>query len=661
MEQLKASIIVVSSACYSKSEEDRTGPALVTFLEQQPWITVDSVDIVDDDESMIRELVQKMTNDNETAPSLILLGGGTGFTKKDVTPEAVKPLFAKEAPAVVHAMLAHSFKITPYAICSRPVAGVIGETLVVTLPGSPKGARENLEAIVEMLEHILGQLKVDSARELHKKKDHPVEIHSHSHSHSQSDHGHGHSHSHSHGPGSGPGHSVQRHILSNALGGPVSQRARKSPYPMIPVTQAMELISKFTPNSTVVQKLITDEDITGYVLSEDVYARKNVPNFDASIVDGYAVIHTDCPGSFPVVSVSHAAPGEEKLLRSGNIVRVTTGAPIPLGTTAVIPVEETELVEASADGEELQIRILAMNVTPGDNIRKNGSDISKGTLALPQGKRISRVGGELGLLASIGVIKVNLYRKPVIGVLSTGDELVDLSTANIDESLQYGQIYDTNRPLLKQLFKESGFEVHDLGIANDRLGNLSKRITDGLAKIDYLITTGGVSMGEMDLLKPYIERELDGDIHFGRVAMKPGKPTTFASFREGHQFHGKVIFALPGNPASASVTANLFVLPSLFKFSGVVNPVDPGQLPMLSSVDVVLKQDAKLDPRPEYQRVYIHQEGANLVAESTGFQRSSRIGSVAGANGLLILPSSDDGPSVLPKGTKVSALVIDIL
>lgn len=653
MEQFNAAIVIVSSSCFSHTSEDRTGPVIADYLESRDWNT--TIDIVDDDKAMIQELVRRLTADTATAPNLIVLSGGTGFTKKDVTPEAVKPLLDKEAPGIVHAMLSHSFGITPYAICSRPVAGVLNETLIVTIPGSPKGATENLDAIIDKLKHILNQLRVDSARELHKPSDHPSsEVkhsgHSHEHSHEHSAHSHDHSHEHSHQHS----HGVKLHLLSNALNGPVSQRARKSPYPMVSVLQALDYIDKFTPKPSVIKKKLTDDDITGYVLAQDVFARVNVPDFNASIVDGYAVIHSDCPGTFPVVSVSHAAPGETKRIRSGTVVRVTTGAPIPLGTTAVIPVEETEVDKETADGEEVEVKILAMNVVEGDNIRKLGSDISKGALALPKGSRISRLGGEMGLLVSIGVLEVEVYAKPVIGVLSTGDELVDLSQSS-EVPLKYGQIYDTNRPLLSQLFQGYDYKVVDFGISHDTLGKLAETVESAFERVDYLITTGGVSMGETDLLKPFIERHLGGTIHFGRVAMKPGKPTTFATFPPDHKFANKAIFALPGNPASASVTSNLFVLPSLMKFSGIANTTR-------STVDVILNQDAKLDPRPEYQRVHISRQGDKLVADSTGFQRSSCVGSIAGANGLLVLPSSKDVPSgKLLKGSRAQAIIIDIL
>jgi gephyrin len=176
-------------------------------------------------------------------------------------------------------------------------------------------------------------------------------------------------------------------------------------------------------------------------------------------------------------------------------------------------------------------------------------------------------------------------------------------------------------------------------------------LKEALEKVDVIITTGGVSMGELDLLKPTIERSLGGTIHFGRVAMKPGKPTTFATVPASNTT--KQIFALPGNPASALVTFHLFVLPSLRKASGM-------EKPMLPIARVALAQDVKLDPRPEYHRVFISvtAEGG-LLAVSTGMQRSSRVGSLTGANGLLCLPSSKDAnKKSIPKGEVVDALIL---
>jgi gephyrin len=179
---------------------------------------------------------------------------------------------------------------------------------------------------------------------------------------------------------------------------------------------------------------------------------------------------------------------------------------------------------------------------------------------------------------------------------------------------------------------------------------LETTLRNALEKVDVIITTGGVSMGELDLLKPTIERSLGGTLHFGRVAMKPGKPTTFATVPASIT---KLIFALPGNPASALVTFHLFVLPSLRKASGLENPALP-------VARVALAQDVKLDPRPEYHRVFISvTETGGLIAVSTGGQRSSRVGSLTGANGLLCLPSSKDvGRNSITNGEIVDALIL---
>ncbi|KAF5965221.1 molybdopterin molybdotransferase, partial [Fusarium coicis] len=197
-----------------------------------------------------------------------------------------------------------------------------------------------------------------------------------------------------------------------------------------------------------------------------------------------------------------------------------------------------------------------------------------------------------------------------------------------------------------------GYEVIDLGIASDKPGTLEETLRDGLRRADLLITTGGVSMGELDLLKPTIERSLGGTIHFGRVAMKPGKPTTFATVPvkdSSGQRVTKAIFSLPGNPASALVTFHLFVLPSLHKLSGASTKGLP-------RVPAVISHDFPLDPRPEYHRavVTVGKDGL-LSATSTGGQRSSKVGSLRSANALVILPS---GKGKLEKGSKVEVLLL---
>lgn len=548
---------------------------------------------------------------------------------------------------------------------SRPVAGTRNKSLIITLPGSPKGAKENLQSILKLLPHACIQAAGADSRSIHaggvKKLETEagvtsgsfgVESHSHSHSHG---HHHGHGHKHDHGHAAPIRHTKPEDVprSNDPTLGP-TRRYRASPYPMLAVQDALKLIEQESPKPQVVTAKVGPE-LVGSVLAEDVTASEPVPAFRASIVDGYAVIAPEKGGSskgvFPVASVSHASPGEIPPLRPGQIARITTGAPLPPGATSVVMVEDTVLKTSTDDGkEELTVEILAEDVVAGENVREVGSDIAAGSVILAKGEEVSTIGGELGLLASVGRSEVSIYKKPVVGVLSTGDEIVQHDRPG---DLRYGEVRDCNRPTILSAVRGWGFDAIDLGIARDKPGDLEQTLRDGFRKVDLIITTGGVSMGELDLLKPTIERSLGGTIHFGRVSMKPGKPTTFATVpvkNNNGERVTKTIFSLPGNPASAIVTLHLFVLPSLHFSSGV----SPAGLPQ---VLVKVKHDFKLDTeRSEYHRVIVTvQKDGSLIAESTGGQRSSRVGSLKGANALLCLPTTS---KVLPKGSQVQALLM---
>jgi gephyrin len=547
---------------------------------------------------------------------------------------------------------------------SRPVAGVRNKTIIITLPGSPKGAKENLQSVLKLLPHACLQAAGADSRSLHsggvKRLEKEAGMSSTS-DHQPHSHSHDHSHGHFHGHGNGHGHSMLvRHTPSEenprsndpSLG--PTRRYRSSPYPMLSVDEAIKLIKEQTPPPQVVKAKV-DRTLVGSVLAEDVTAGEAVPAYRASIVDGYAVIAPEegesSKGIFPVASISHATPGEIPLLEHGQIARITTGAPLPPGATSVVMVEDTVLNAMTEDGkEEKEIEILAEGVKSGENVREIGSDIKRGEIILHKGEEISAIGGELGLLASVGKAEVLVYKRPVVGVLSTGDEIVEHSRPG---ELRLGEVRDCNRPTLLSAVRGHGFEAIDLGVAKDKPGDLEQTLRDAFRKVDVIITSGGVSMGELDLLKPTIERSLGGTIYFGRVSMKPGKPTTFATVpvkNNAGERVSKVIFSLPGNPVSAVVTFHLFVLPSLHHESGV----SPAGLP---KVLVTLDHEFHLDPqRAEYHRaiVALGKDGL-LHASSTGGQRSSRVGSLKSANALLCLPT---GKESLPKGANAEALLM---
>ncbi|KAK5657756.1 hypothetical protein OQA88_2829 [Cercophora sp. LCS_1] len=668
---LKAAVLVVSTTAAQDPSTDAAGTALRDVFSQDggdQW-TVAEIKIVSDDVLQIQQQIVSWT-DGVDAVNLIVTTGGTGFAVADHTPEAVLPLLHRQAPGIVHGMLSASLTVTPFAMMSRPVAGVRHKTVIITLPGSPKGARENLQAVIKMLPHACLQSAGANSRALHsggvKKLEQEAGVrpdnnndNSNTAGHS---HNHHHHHHHSHGRGHGHNHGdLVRHTkpsenpLSNDPSLGPSRRHRESPYPMHSVDDALSLIAQHTPSpQTTTAK--ANSGLVGSILASDVTARENVPAFRASIVDGYAVVvppSGNLKGVFPVTTISHASPADPSTptLQESQIARITTGAPLPPGATSVIMVEDTILASKTDDGkEEKEVEILADNVREGENIREVGSDIKAGTRILQKGDQVSAVGGEIGLLAAVGVGEVEVYRRPVVGVLSTGDEIVEHDRPG---DLRLGEVRDTNRPTLISAARGWGYEVVDLGIASDKAGSLEEVLRQALRQVDLVITTGGVSMGELDLLKPTIERALGGTIHFGRVAMKPGKPTTFATVpvkdNDGKRVD-KVIFSLPGNPASALVTFHLFVLPSLHQMSGV----EPSGL---TKVPVVLGHDFPLDKsRPEYHRaiVTVTKDGT-LSALSTGGQRSSTVGSMKGANALLCMPS---GLEPMRKGSKVDALLM---
>ncbi|KAH7398347.1 hypothetical protein BKA66DRAFT_452914 [Pyrenochaeta sp. MPI-SDFR-AT-0127] len=661
--KLKAAILVVSETASRDPTTDKCIPTLQEVfgtLGNDQW-DVSETEIVPDSVLAIQKTVRGWT-DREDPINLIVSSGGTGFATKDVTPEAITPLIDRHAPGLIHGMLTTSYAVTPFALMARPVAGVRKQSLILTLPGSPKGAKENLEAVLKLLPHACIQAAGAESRQLHSggvkqlEKDAGVAptgaatgtVGGHHHHHH---HGHGHGHGHT-GP---KAHTKpdERPQSNDPSAGP-TRRYRSSPYPMLAVDDALRLIAEQTP-APVVEKVLVTLKIGGSVLAEDVRATESVPAFRASIVDGYAIKIPSSgkfqKGVYPVTIISHAQPGEVKELKEGEIARITTGAPLPPGADAVIMVEDTVLKSQTEDGqEEKEIEILTDEIKANENVREVGSDVKEGDTILKKGEGITAVGGEFGLLASVGTREVSVYRRPVIGVLSTGDEIIPHDR---EGPLRLGEVRDTNRPTLITAARSHRFEVVDLGIASDKPGSLEQVLRDALRKCDVIITSGGVSMGELDLLKPTIERSLGGTIHFGRVNMKPGKPTTFATVPvkdNSGNYVSKVIFSLPGNPASAVVCFHLFVLPSLHQQAGIT----PTGLP---KVKAVLDEDIRLDRgRPEYHRALVVTKGDGLMyASSTGGQRSSRIGSFKGANALLCMPT---GEGSLRKGEKVDALLM---
>uniref|UniRef100_A0A673CYI9 Gephyrin n=1 Tax=Sphaeramia orbicularis TaxID=375764 RepID=A0A673CYI9_9TELE len=422
----------------------------------------------------------------------------------------------------------------------------------------------------------------------------------------------------------------------------VARRHRMSPFPLTSMDKAFITVLEMTPILGI--EVINYRDGLGRVLAQEIYAKDNLPPFPASVKDGYAVRAADGPGDRFIMGESQAGQQPTHTVMPGQVMRVTTGAPIPCGADAVVQVEDTELLRESEDGtEELEVRIM-VQARPGQDIRPIGHDIRRGECVLSKGTHMGP--SEIGLLATVGVTEVSVHKFPVVAVMSTGNELL-----NPEDDLHPGKIRDSNRSTLLATIQEHGYPTINLGIVGDNPDDLLSALHEGISRADVIITSGGVSMGEKDYLKQVLDIDLHAQIHFGRVFMKPGLPTTFATVDiDGAR---KLIFALPGNPVSAVVTCNLFVIPALRKMQGILDPRP-------TIIKARLSCDVKLDPRPEYHRCILtwHHQEPLPWAQSTGNQVSSRLMSMRSANGLLMLPPKTEQYVELHKGEVVDVMVI---
>ncbi|KAI0036741.1 molybdenum cofactor biosynthesis protein [Vararia minispora EC-137] len=648
MSKFRVSVLTVSDTAAQDASKDQSGPAISSLLTASGRFDVEDAQIISDDEIAIQSVVRRWSSP-EARIDWIITTGGTGFGVRDKTPEAVSNLIERHASGLVHMLLSASLQKTPFAGLGRPVAGTIKDTLIVTLPGSVKAVKESLEALLgeKVIDHALELIRGGSGATLHQ------ELVSFS-----TDHQHAYQHAHGHHRGN---HSHDHHVprlpttLSHNPSLAPTARHRISPYKLTPFDDAMQMIFSILKPLPLEKKLV-GPSLKGYVLAEDVYAPNNVPVTKTTSVDGYALRSTDRSGIYKVVtSATHDAAGS---LPEGVIYRINTGGPLPRGADTVIMVEDTKLVQTvkgtnGMDEEELEVETL-VELPLGENVRDPGSDVKAGDLVLKRGEILHSTGGEIGTLTFVGRAEVQTVRKPTVAILSTGNELVDLQKPVYIEKDGWGGIFDTNRPSLQAALEGLGYDVYDIGIVGDDIQSHVKAIKLGLERADVLLTTGGTSMGASDLLKPVIERHFNGTIHFGRVKAKPGKPTTFATIPANGGGDIKTLFALPGNPASAIVTFHVFVVPALRWLGGW--PLGSCQFPR---VRVTLEDAMRLDHRVEFHRVVIKVTPNGLRAYSTGGQRSSRVASLSGANGLVVLPEMTDGkPDVLERGSSVQAMII---
>ena len=396
---------------------------------------------------------------------------------------------------------------------------------------------------------------------------------------------------------------------------------------MRPPAEAREIIAAHLPRLPAEE--ISLREAVGRVLARDIVASEDHPPFPASTMDGYAVVAEDHSPWREVIGTSNAGDGSDEEVTEGYTVRIMTGAPLPPGADAVVPVEATEM-------KEDHVVVHQETVSVGENVRPIGSDVAKGTTVLEAGTRIGSA--EIGLIASMGVDPVPVARRPRVSVLSTGDELVEP-----DQPIGPGQIRDSNRFSLVAALSEEPVEITYAGKAPDDEAQLESFLRERLENDDIVITSGGVSMGERDLIKAILFEADDIDVHFRRLFMKPGKPLNFATKGD------TLIFGLPGNPVSSLVTCELFIRTAIRQMIGATEIDRP-------TVPVRLAEDVSPSDRTEYQRavVSIAADGT-LEGRSTGLQRSSRLASFLGANALLVIPALEHD---LAAGETVDALML---
>jgi molybdopterin molybdotransferase len=409
---------------------------------------------------------------------------------------------------------------------------------------------------------------------------------------------------------------------------------------LISVKEAQQgILSQFSPVSTTIVPL---ELSNGRVLSQDIYSETGFPPFNNSSMDGFAVRTEDVaqasasnPITLKIVADIPAGIHPTILINPGEAARIMTGAEVPPGADAVVPVESTD-AEGAKPGlpasPEVQIY---RSLDAGAYIRQAGEDISQGQKLLHTGRKLQPQ--DIGLLATLGIISVPVYRRPHIASFSTGNELIDPSSA-----LLPGKIRNSNSYSIAALIEQNGGEVLRLAVAPDDPTVIRRRFDQAVSKqADLILTSAGVSVGAHDYVRSVVEEH--GRLDFWRVNVRPGKPLAFGSYRD------IPVIGLPGNPVSAYIGFLLFVLPVLYKLSGLLEPVR-------RIVKTRLEHPIESDGRESYLRARVQESNGNYTVSLTGHQGSGNLYSLVQANALLVVPS---GVKSLPVGAECDSWLLD--
>ena len=395
---------------------------------------------------------------------------------------------------------------------------------------------------------------------------------------------------------------------------------------MLEVEEAFaRILAHFSPLDSVELPVL---ECLGLALAEDITSPLDLPPLANSAMDGYAVLHadiagaSDTPPTLSVISAVAAGQVSEDTVSPGKAIRIMTGAPVPNGADTVVPFEETDEIDRRRRGEPLDEIVIHKALPLGSNVRPAGEDVSAGELVLPAGTVVRAA--EAGVMASLGLTTAHVIRRPVVAVLSTGDELTPAG-----ESLASGHIYDSNSSSVAAAVIAAGGTPRIIGIARDTLDDLHRCI-DQAADADLLVTSAGVSKGDYDMVKDVLEQR--GDMNFWSVRMRPAKPLAFGLLR-GEPGRPLPLLGLPGNPVSALLAFEMFGRPAIRRMLGrhlLARPIVEGVLtgPIFNS-----------DGRRVYARVEVERRDGTWFASPTGPQGSNILTSLSRANGLAICPA----------------------
>ncbi len=400
---------------------------------------------------------------------------------------------------------------------------------------------------------------------------------------------------------------------------------------MISVDEALERVLSYVDVLEAEQKPILQ--CLGQVLAEEIHSAIDVPPLDNSAMDGYAIRAVDTVGateSSPryLAVVGEIAAGSVPKIRveEGTATRIMTGAPVPQGADTVVQFEHTDEVTRRSSGGDLSRVGVLQEVKKGLNIRRRGEDIARGDLILTTGKPLRPQ--EIGLLASLGRPTALVVRRPIVAILSTGDELIA-----VDQPLAHGKIHDSNSYTIAAEVSRYGGIPRILGIGRDSVQSLTEKIEQGL-DTDMLITSGGVSKGDYDMVKDVLAEH--GEVSFWTVRMKPGKPLAFGVMTrtEGRPARGVPHLGLPGNPVSSMITFEQFARPAILKMMGYTNLTKPTVKAVIE--DSIMNRDG----RRVFARVIVSKRNGIYHASLTGPQGSGILTSMATANGLAVIPET---------------------